>query len=79
MRRHDEMRQQRLAPARFARKSGKLGNDAVRTELGQQFHLCGARGLGALVRQVHDLALLGPSIALCGSSTKLFRSSECQW
>jgi hypothetical protein len=54
--RHDEVGKQGLR-GRLARKGGKLRDDAVGSEVRQQLELGGAGGLGALVRQVHDLAL----------------------
>ena len=41
-------------------RAEKLGNDTVGTQAGQQLELGCARGLGALVRKVHDLALHRP-------------------
>ena len=56
-----------------------LAGDAVRPEIAQQIELAAPRGLGATVGEVDDLALVAPSIAACGASTKLFRPSESQW
>src|SRR3954466_1300567 len=58
MRRHDEMRKQGLL-RRLVRKGGQLGNDTVRAQAGQQLQLGAARGLGALISEVHDLAVHG--------------------
>ena len=45
----------------------------------EEVELAAARGLGAAVGEVDDLALAWPSIAACGWSTKLFSPSDSQW
>ena len=55
-----------------------LAGDAVRPERGEELELAAARGVGAAVGEVDDLALGRPSIAACGSSTKLVSPSESQ-
>ena len=64
MRRHDEVRQQRLS-AGAARRSPRLerrelARDAVGPERRRELELAAARGFGAAVGQVDDLALPGP-------------------
>jgi uncharacterized protein len=46
--------------------------------LGERIGFDGAR-LTRASRLVTISPCAGPSIALCGSSTKLFKSSQCQW
>ena len=83
MRRHDEMRQQRLLDGRRRASSPssrrQLASDAVRAERAEELELTRRDAFRAPVGQVDDLALPRPSIAACGSSTKLSRPSESQW
>jgi Hsp70 protein len=77
MRRHDEVRQQSLC-RRFVRQRRQFGHDAIRTQIVQKVELLCAGVLSPSVRQVYTISPCArPSIALCGSSTKLFRFSEC--
>ena len=81
MRGHDEMRQHRLrrlggtrSPQRCAISRAMPSGPSV-----ARMSSCAApRGLGAAIGQVDDVALPQPSIAACGSSTKLFSPSESQ-
>jgi hypothetical protein len=62
MRRHDQMRQQRLSgpgrqPFVRSRRSTHLTHDPVRPQRGQQVELASARGFGAAVGQIDDLSL----------------------
>jgi hypothetical protein len=56
MRRHDEMRQQRLR-RRVTVQRGEFGHDAVRSEARQQVELPQSGGLSPLVGQIDDFAL----------------------
>ena len=78
MRRHDEVRQQSLCRG-SARERRQLGNNAIRTQIVQEVELPGAGFSARLSVKLTISPCTGPSIALCGSSTKLFRVSECQW
>ena len=74
MRRHDEMREQGLR-WRFARKGGKLRNDAVRAQPGQQLQLSSAGVLGAFICEIYDLALHGTvdrTMRLVNEALKVF-------
>ena len=53
---HDHVRQQRLR-GQLAKKSREFGDDAIRSEVGQELRLGVAQCFGPFVGKVHDLAL----------------------
>ena len=77
--RHDEMREHglRRAPLRTRRKARQTmrsGPRRLAVPAGR------SREVSARLSVRFTISpCAGPSIALCGSSTKLLRSSECQW
>ena len=75
----DEVREERRLGRRPGSRRASSREDAVGAEVGEERELGGAGGGGAAVGEVDDLALVRPSMAACGASTKLVRPWECQW
>ena len=81
VRRHDKVRQHGLSWRGWRRlrvELGKLAENFVWAQVGEQIKLPLARGFGAVIRKVDDHALIRALDGRMGSSTKLFRPSESQ-
>ena len=75
-----EMRQCRLRRLLLIgwNEACNFARNAVWAERRQKLDLFAPGILGAPIGEIDDVALLGPSMAACGSSTKLFRPSDSQ-